>query len=292
MKMVAVLLCFFFMFIIFGNVFADTLYLKNGTQFTGQLVKQDAEKIIFRVGGEEDGVEVTFFNEEVLRIDKAEVSSFITLPFGEGKQIEIPRPIFEKEPLLTEQARLQLKQKSQTEEAEQADTQLEDLSKTEEVQQLVDEYSEILPKATEGDLYLQGSKVSEELSLLLDKEEQDYFVHINSMVKGVTSKMANLLTNPNALIQGGDALKDLIKEMPPEIEGIIKKLEDLQMPDLFVNFHKKYLDNLDLMKDVFGDMSKGDILSSQTKMQDLQNMHIGLQEELSRILEIKKNKSR
>ena len=35
------------MFVVFANVFADTLYLKNGTQFKGRMVRQDDEKITF-----------------------------------------------------------------------------------------------------------------------------------------------------------------------------------------------------------------------------------------------------
>ena len=101
-----------FLAIVCIESYADTLYLKNGSQFKGYTVKQDGKKVIFRVGSEDpdgDGIESTFLNEEVLRIDKTGASNFISLPFGQQQQIVIPRPAAQTdEPLITERIRSQL----------------------------------------------------------------------------------------------------------------------------------------------------------------------------------------
>ncbi len=289
MKKIAILICLFCAAVFIQTAFGETLYLKNGTVHKGHILKQDDEKLIFMVGGADDGVEVTFFKDEVLRIDKAEVSNFITLPFGETQQIDIPRPIFNQTPVITEQVKTQKKQRSQTQafEAEKNET---DASVETEIQAQPEEYSQDPVSDIEAKLHSQEGSVTEELTKLLDVKEKDYFMSINSMVQGVAGKMAGILTNPDDLLQGGqEALAKLVQDMPEEIDAIIVKMGNLQMPELFTNFHEKYLSNLSLMKDIFLGISRGDIQNSQSKMQDLKRSQVDLQEELRKILEIKKS---
>jgi len=289
LKKIAILICLFYAVVFLQTAFGETLYLKNGTEHKGHILKQDDEKLIFMVGGAEDGVEVTFFNDEVLRIDKAEVSNFITLPFGETQQIDIPRPIFNQTPVITEQVKTQKKQKSQTQEFE-AEKNETDVSVETEIQAQPEEYLQDPVSDIEAKLHSQEGSVTEELTKLLDVKEKDYFMSINSMVQGVAGKMAGILANPDDLLQGGqETLAKLVQDMPEEIDAIIAKMDNLQMPELFTNFHEKYLSNLSLMKDIFLGMSKGDILNSQSKMQDLKRSQVDLQEELRKILEIKKS---
>ncbi|MFC1709307.1 hypothetical protein ACFL2J_04540 [Candidatus Omnitrophota bacterium] len=331
-----------FAFVCCREAFCDTLYLKNGTQFKGSVVKQDEVRVIFSIGEEEDSVEATFFNEEILRIDKTEVSSFISVPFGDGQQIDFPRPIFSQEPMISEQVKAQRKQKAkigdlpdeeepdleiiklgsvetETEESEQTDDQEEseqadDQREAEQPQaqgeaeseqgdegqdegaaiQDADPQPDIKTEAlsnginTDSESIFQGSRITEELSELLDEAERKYFLAINSLVQGVTGKMTSLLANPDALTQQPDVLNTSIEGMPAEVGNIIDQLEELKVPDLFVDFHNKYLSNLSLMKDVFNDMTKGDVESLQTKIQSLQEAAVKLQEELNKILSIKK----
>lgn len=332
MKKKIIMLLFIFAVLIFcREVFADTLYLKNGNQFTGHVVRQEDEMVIFNIGEADDSVEVTFFNDEILRIDKAEVSSFITLPFGNDKQINIPRPIFKQQPVISEEVKLQKEQKAKIEaarqaamqkeelaqadleiiklgeaetpdeeleeaddqveaESQQASTQVEDLS-SQDSDEKIDITSEIVPKDIDIGVGVspQVSNVTEELTRLLEAEEKEYFMRINSMVQGIAGKMAIIMSNPTALMQKGNALNKLVAELPPEIDQIVAKLGSLQVPELFVNFHKQYLGNFSLVKEVLSGMSIGDVIGSQSKMQELQSTQLQLQEELQKILAIKKS---
>lgn len=271
----SIILLFFFFFIICKDIYADTIYLKNGSQIIGRMIRQDDEKVTIKVGGEEEGVEVTFFNDEILRIDKEQVSSFITVPFGEGKQLDIPRPTFTTEPLLTEQARTQLEQRAKAREDEQISSQ--------EKAQL-----ENLSKIGQSDLIKKQKAFGEELVQLLDEQESDYFSKIGSIMQDTTNKTMNIINNPSALTGEGGALGGFIEDMPLQIEGIIKQLENIDPPHSFANFHRIYLDNLNLMKSVYEDMAKADISNTQSKIQEMQNKSAQLQKELENILAQKK----
>ena len=305
MKKIILLFCIFVLLVLYGNAFADTLYLKNGTQHIGQIVQQDDEKVIFRIGDEEDGIVVTFFKDEVLRIEKAEISSFITLSTEEDKQLKIPEPIFTKKPLVTESIiDAQIEEQPKAKKDEQVETLLEDEAQTKndkKVEMLEDlskavqleDLSKVTqlespPQITKGDLLSKEKEIIEELTALLDKEELDYFLQINSMVQDSMKKTLPLLTDPNALANNMDNFEEFIREISLEIEGIIKQLDNLQPPTLFVNFHESYLDNLTMTQDFLGDIAKGDILSSQSKIEKLRNMNIEIQEELTKILAEKK----
>ncbi|MFH1622742.1 MAG: hypothetical protein ABIA97_06475 [Candidatus Omnitrophota bacterium] len=283
-----IMLCLVFFLILCGGVFADTLFLKNGSQLKGQVVRHDAEKVTFRIGEGEDSVEATFFNDEVLRIDKEEISNFITLPFGQSQQIDIPRPIFNQEPMVSEQAKTQQKQRGQTELPEQANETVQDMYNQIEAEQPTMAL-EPLPESIKQDLNDQDASLSEELSQLLNPEEQDYFSKINSITQGIGKKMFSVLPNSSGSAPDQDTLDDLAKDMPSEIQDIIEEIKVVQAPELFVDFQEKYLDNLSLMKEVMGNMAKGEIANSQSKIEDLQNMNAELKAELEKILEIKKN---
>jgi hypothetical protein len=298
MRKILYLAGLFLLVIVFDNALADTLYLKNGTQFTGRVIKYDSERVTFQIGEGQDAVEATFFNEEVLRMDKAEVSSFISVPFGQGKQLEFPRPIFENKPLLNEQAKVQKERQADSEkEYPGTNTTAKEKGSLVDQAKQADSQGNNLPNKevpmginVTDSPSLSGNSITEQLSLLLNQDEKDYFVHINSLLGDVTSTLANMLGNPEALTQGTGAIADLIKSMPSKIDGIIKNLDKTKIPELFVEFHKKYLGNLSLIKGIFDGMSSGSLLNSQPKLQELQSAQAQLQEELGKILEIKKKK--
>lgn len=51
------------------DALCDTLYLKNGAEHQGKIISQDENKVVLRIGPDEDGVDVVFSSDEVLRID-------------------------------------------------------------------------------------------------------------------------------------------------------------------------------------------------------------------------------
>jgi len=307
MKKIILLSCVFALLIFYSDVFADTLYLKNGTQYIGQTIEQDDEKVIFKIGEGVDSVEITFFKDEILRVEKAEVSSFIITPLIEDKKLEIPKPIFATEPLITETtAEEQVKEESQPKEVEQVEPKPEEepIPKIDKKTEVIEEFSkavglediskitqlEGVSELTEEDLLSKEKDIIEELAALLNKEELDYFSQINSIVSDSIGKTIEMLTNPEALSKDVEKLPQMLEEMSSEIEGIIGKLDNLETPEIFVNFHKGYLDNLNSINKAFEDMAKGDILSSQSKITELQNINTKIQEELEKILEEKKVK--
>jgi len=318
MKKSMLLFCVFCIFIFCEGVFADTLYLKKGTQLTGKVIMQDNEKVLFRVGDEEDGVEATYFKDEILRIDTTEIPSFITSAPAEDKQLKAPKPIFApaessptafgKKPLVAEPITdAQIQEQPETKEVSQADTQLqsgdesqikkdkdaksqlEDLIKDAKSQDL-SKVTQIegLDELTKDDLLLKEKNIVEELIPLLSKEEKDYFSKINSIAEGSLQEAARILTNPEALAQDAEQMLELTKKISSGIENIIKQLQNLDVPGIFANFHNSYLDNLTMTKDLLNDIVKGDILSSHSKAADLRTMNVKVQEELSKILEEKK----
>ena len=318
MKKSILLFCVFCIFIFCEGVFADTLYLKKGIQLTGKVIMQDDEKVLFRVGDEEDGVEATYFKDEILRIDKAEVPSFITSTPAQDKQLKAPKPIFaplESSPTALGKKSLvaepitdaQIQEQPETREANQADTQLQseeepqikkdkkvkpqlgDLIKDAKSQDLSKvTQTEGLGELTKDDLLLKEKNIIEELTPLLSKEQKDYFSKINSIAQGSLEEAAQILTNPEALTQDTEQMLELTKKISSGIEIIIKQLQSLDVPGIFANFHNSYLDNLTMTKDLLNDIVKGDILSSHSKVADLRTMNVKVQEELSKILEEKK----
>mgnify|MGYP001603991279 CR=1 FL=1 len=282
-KVIFLLFSLFLVFLIYGIAWADILYLKNGKQVSGKSVTEDTEKVVFRVGEADDTIDVTFFTEEVLRIDKKEVSNVIELPFAQGKGIKFPRPVLSNVPFLANQ--------TIDESEEQSDeTKFEDIPTQQEAQNngqapiptenfISDKDREILSKQ---------KNTIEELLPLLSKEESDYFKYINSAAEISVNNMMSLLTNPQAFAADGSKMVESIRELSADTNGIIGKLTNLKPPEIFVNFHKKYISNLTLVQEVFEDISKGNILNSQTKIIQMQDKKVELQQELEKILEEKK----
>lgn len=271
------------LFFICEICFADTLYLKNGKQVSGKAVTEDAEKVVFRVGEADDTIDVTFFTEEVLRIDKKEVSNVIELPFAQGKGIRFPRPVLSNVPFSANQTIAESEEQSD-------ETKSEDIPIQQEAQNngqatiptenfISDKDREILSKQKD---------TIEELLPLLSKEESDYFTYINSAAEISVNKMMSLLANPQAFSADGSKTAESIKELSVDANGIIGKLTILKPPEIFVNFHKKNISNLTLVQEVLEDISKGNILNSQTKIIQMQDKKVELQQELEKILEEKK----
>jgi hypothetical protein len=73
------------------------------------------------------------------------------------------------------------------------------------------------------------------------------------------------------------------------IERLIKEIEQIEPPDIFVNYHKKYLDKFNLMKAIFEESKKSNALTYQSKVNELESMNTELTKELELILEKKKN---
>ena len=327
MKKNAIMLFLCILLVVSLNAYADTVYLKNGSQYQGTVVRQDDEKVLLRIGEGEDGVEITLFNDEILRIDKAEVSSFITLPFGSDQQIDIPRPIFEQQPVVTEQVKVQREQKAQSDQSvedeeqlnltgdmdtqvelsgdidiqpEESEQQEEAPDRFQQVELIIDDILESdgkLPPMPELDeestsefvqSHLQGSRVTEELSELLDEEEEEYFSKINTAVQGVTAKMAEVAIKPQTTPEGQKELSDKLQDMPEEMDDIIAQFDTMDVPELFVDFHSKYTENLYTMKDIYTDIANGDVEGSQRQTYKLMNSSRQLQEELIKILGKKK----
>lgn len=277
----------------FQDTCADTLYLKNGTKVEGKLITQDEEKIVFRIAVEEDGVDVTFYSKEILKIDKPNVSDFTEgLSIG-GKEVKLPTPVLKTTPLLTRP------------QEQIPDEQFDD--KKDERQRIISEVlygggiekgktaGDLSKGPIEGlitkekkDLLLKTENIINELFGLLNEEEKDYFTYINSEVKKNADEALALLVNPQLFSQDSTKLLDSITHISKKLDDIIKVVADLKPPFIFVDFHKKYLNSLNVIKETFQDMSKGSMLDAQTKMVALQSIEKELTQELEKILEEKK----
>ncbi|MDD5004975.1 MAG: hypothetical protein PHS93_00535 [Candidatus Omnitrophica bacterium] len=320
MKKNILLCCVFFVLIIAGNVFADTLYLKNGNQVTGTMIMQDDEKVLFRIGEGQDAVEITFFKDEISRIEKQEIPNFVTPPSAEEKTQPLPLA----QPVAKEQAPVE----KTAEVATSAQTDKQDNAVTSEslytmtpiekatlvtpppqataLEQEIapkpltevpaqkiqppEKQPEILPQKTNQAAVPPESSLVAELVTLLNKEEIDYFTNITSLVKDSMTKTMSLAANPDKFMQEPDKLPQAIIDMSSELDSVIRQLSNSSVPEQFVRFHKIYLNNLILMKGILTDISKGDITNAQAKIADLNSANGTIQSELEAILAAKKNK--
>ncbi|MDD5356323.1 MAG: hypothetical protein PHY56_07305 [Candidatus Omnitrophica bacterium] len=150
------------------------------------------------------------------------------------------------------------------------------------------------PQATEeavqDDAVSKEQETLEELTLLLDDSEREYFTKINLIAKDVINKTMQILANPESLTQDVAQLPKMMQDLSSDISGIITQLNAVQAPVAFAGCHKEYIGNLNLLKDMLTDMASGNISASQEKINDLQAANMKIQQELSRILTEKKSK--
>lgn len=99
MKYVVIVMLMCMLVLVCQEAFTDILYLKNGTQREGTVVSQDEKKVVFRIGNEEDGVDVAFLSDEISRIDKIDAEQTMEVSFAKGLKITIAQPIIQGSPL-------------------------------------------------------------------------------------------------------------------------------------------------------------------------------------------------
>ena len=243
-------------------VFADTLYLENGNTVKGKLVKEDPKQVVFMVGGE-DGIEVTFFKDEIIRIDKTNLSSMFNMTMDGNKEISVPLPdLSNRKPIITEQAGIQI-----------------------EGQSKVESDSDITGA-------LAGTKqMSEELISLLNKEELEYFMKFTDITKESATRISTDVMNlgaDTATQEKQGQLIGLIDNSSTEMDKVIAELEKLTPPIVFENFHNKYLDNLRLLKEIFSKMKTEDMAAAQEDVKLVQQNNEELRQEFQKILDLKR----
>jgi len=243
-------------------IFADTLYLKNGSTVEGKLVKEDSNQIVFLVGGE-DGLEVTFFKDEIIRIDKSNFLGTVNLSLDKNKNINIPLPDLSKnKPVITEQAGRQIEKKNKM--------------------QLNSDIAGV---------FGEGDELVEKLISVLDKEELDYFMRFNEITRQsatvISSEMMKLKTADNDKAKENQLI-GLIDNSSSEIGRVLAQLEQLSVPFVFENFHKDYVNNLKLMKEVFSKMkTTNDISLLQNDITLIQENIENLRKQIEKILNLK-----
>ena len=173
MKYIIVLFLTFSIILICQDAFTDVLYLKSGGQRKGKVVSQDENKTIFRVGGAEDGVDITFFSDEILRIDKTDVPDLMQLPFTpQGPGFSIPRPIMQTEPLFTDQIKAI---EPEVQEDEQADSDADERGIEEEKEEEIVEIikpTTLIADIPEQPIEAAGPNTKKEYKPLLNDLEQ------------------------------------------------------------------------------------------------------------------------
>jgi len=254
-----IFLSFLFLFVLLSShSFADILYLENGSTVKGTLVKEDAKQVVFMVGGE-GGIEVTFFKDEIIRIDKEDSDGTVALKFGEGKEVNVPLPnLIDKKPLITEQAGIQAESMRQQSSAD------------------------ITGSFTNMD------DINEELMPLLSKSEIDYFMRFTEITKKSAGRMSTSVMNIGAISSDPDKLIGLVKSSMIELEKVINQLKQLNVPMTFNDFHSKYLSSLESLRNIYIKMQNGQIANLQSEVDAaMQNSKV-LKEELEKILTLKK----
>lgn len=83
------------------DAYTDTLYLKSGKEHKGTVINQNETGVVFCIGDKEDGIEIVFSNDEVLRIEKAGAEQLIKVPIEGGSEVTIPKPQLSQIPLFT-----------------------------------------------------------------------------------------------------------------------------------------------------------------------------------------------
>lgn len=299
MKKQILLLCSLVVLIFCAAGFAEEVYLSNGDKVEGKVVSQDEEKVVVRIGEGSDATDVTFFTDEIKSIEESqpveEPTSGIEYVISQGQPEETPQAPSLSQPAETKQeeaapAEISTEILPVPEKAgETAEVKIETAIETAVTQAKAQLTSPAEPNS-QGQID-QQQKMLEELTSLLDEQELAYFTNINSMVKDVINRAMQILVNPESLNQDANQLPQMMQDLSLDINGIIAKLNTVQAPALFVNFHNDYLDNLNLLKGMLVDMANGDITASQSKIGDLQNANMKIQQELSKVLAEKKNKA-
>lgn len=101
MKYLISFVLFCLLVVVAKDACTDTIYLKSGKEHKGTVINQNESGVLFLIGDKEEGVEILFANDEVLRIDKAGADQIIKVPLTEGPEITIPRPRISQGPLFT-----------------------------------------------------------------------------------------------------------------------------------------------------------------------------------------------
>lgn len=328
MKKKIFIFCSLSVFLFCAAVFAQTLYLKNGSKVKGKIVAQDDEKVVLGIGEGEDATEVTIFSDEIERIEEREVSTSEVateeLPAAENKKakeyfITTSQPVVSLQPAAVEkeqappsegQAESVQAEKKEKIKAEiiaqpqvemqvgtattQIETQLQGQAKANlpagspQGVRLSAEPSEAVGKVGQANAMAKEQEILEGLTQLLDKEELEYFTKINSMAKETAAKAMQIFADPASSTQDETQLPKIMQDLSLDIAGIITQLNGIKAPPLFANFHDYYLGNLNLLKEMLMNMANGNMAVSQAKIEELQNTNIKIKEELSRILEEKK----
>ena len=257
MRKLIVISLFLLLAVFRHQTFADILYLENGSTVKGNLVREDQKQVVFMVGGE-GGIEVTFFKDEIIRIDKEDSNGMVNLKFGEDKEVSVPLPDFSnRKPLITEQARIQAKSMQQSE-------------------------TDITGALSDMDA------INEELMPLLTKAEIDYFREFTVITKESASRISASVTDIGAISADKDKLAGLVGSSMLELENVINKLKQLVVPVAFHEFHDKYLKNLESLKNIYTKMQSGQIATIQDEMQVVMENNKVLKEELDKVLTLKK----
>lgn len=148
----------------------------------------------------------------------------------------------------------------------------------------------------EIDAETQQRRMFEQLSSLLNKEELDYFTNINSIAKATINKTTQILTESESTSQASpeDAAKSSedMKNLSSELSGIITQLGATQPPATFKEFHKYYLEDISLLKDILMDMSNNDNVAPQEKTAALQELDAKIQKELNKILSERQSRAK
>ncbi|MDD5618018.1 MAG: hypothetical protein PHG69_02895 [Candidatus Omnitrophica bacterium] len=333
MKKKTLLFCSLSALIFCANVFAETIYLNSGNKVTGTIVTQTEDRVVIRIGEGEYTSEVTFFSDEIKSIEKPEESTppakeaiVFDMKKTEEAPLETPPPTASLEPVVSEQPTVSAQPieplqpatsaqpaviQGQTiitkQKLEKIPTPIEEAKEIvkvkADIEAVVDNSAAQLPQQLENEIGAVKEEINaetqqrlmfEQLSLLLNKEELDYFTNINSIAKDTINKTTQIFTEsesasqetPEALAKSSEDMKNLSSEL----SGIITQLGAAQPPASFKEFHKYYLEDINLLKDILMDMSNNNNVANQEKTAKLQELDAKIQEELNRVLQERQSK--
>jgi len=265
-----------------SNSYADTLYLKNGTQKDGKTISEDEEKVVFQIGGQ-DGVAVTYFQDDVMRLVKEAAKTSIQAPVGQGLQfdklignIELPS-----DSSLESQSTQAVIAKTEENAPQSLDKESTGLK--EEIEPILD-----MPSNSDiKNLAARENEIIQELMPLLDNKELDYFMRVTTITKDYAQNSLPKLS-PTSLGSDPQKFQEAISNIPDEIQKTIEKIKTLDVPEIFINLNKKHIDNFLAIQDAFKTMASGDVMNAQSKMANIQGMSAELLKELEKILAEKK----
>jgi len=299
-KIVCLSLAVLFLAMFYQDAFSSTVYLKNGSQKKGKIVKQDDKKVVLEIGKGEDSVEITYFMDEVTSVADDVDTAFVPSPTGAGFNIPQQNSIIPNAsigqgsifPPVQEMPKLVLSQPQEQnkevflEEPPQVVTQ-----ETPEVTQEPPQETAEAPVAADASQEKE-KKTIEELMPLLNKEELDYYTRIDGIAKEYAQTILPKLSGTSAVGQSPDKRQEVLKEIPQDVDGVIAKIKALQVPELFTSLNQKHLENFTLIRDMFTEISNGDMESARPKMVRLQSMGQELTGELEKALEKKKQEKK